>query len=291
MMARRSDDRRVVVRRVTATRVILDGGNVVPEGAFQNDPNIEEVICREDIEKIEAFAFYICPRLRLVVMPNVTVTEKDAFINCRALADVECDKLEIIGAGAFYRCESLKSINLPSVRIVEEFAFTCCNALTSAIFSDKLERIDELVFVKCTSLERITIPLKDGIIAHDCIFAACENLKHVDLVEGAALCETIAALHVEEWRNDMIDEIGRINRILPDTPPGHGNNLFLGGKAQTIRRWIEQVLRKINHYKAKHRRVMDESVSILQHALPQDIAMNNVLPFLELPSYTLGGED
>ena len=89
-------------------------------------------------------------------MPNVTVIEKDAFNDCCALADVKCDKLEIIGAGAFYRCESLSSINLPSARIVEFWAFFGCNALTSAIFSDKLERIDELVFANCTSLERIS---------------------------------------------------------------------------------------------------------------------------------------
>ena len=31
---------------------------------------------------------------------------------------------------------------------------------------------------------------------------------------------------------------------------------------------------------------MDEEVATLQHVLPQDIVMNNVIPFLELPSFT-----
>ena len=55
-----------------------------------------------------------------------------------------------------------------------------------------------------------------------------------------------------------------------------------------MREWIQSVLRKINHYKAEHRHVLDEAATALQHALPQDIVMNNVLPFLELPPYTFG---
>ena len=53
-----------------------------------------------------------------------------------------------------------------------------------------------------------------------------------------------------------------------------------------MREWIQSVLRKINHYKAEHRHVLDEAATALQHALPQDdIVTNNVLPFLELPPY------
>eukprot|EP00985_Skeletonema_marinoi_P002561 scaffold1057_cov203-Skeletonema_marinoi.AAC.9 len=47
----------------------------------------------------------------------------------------------------------------------------------------------------------------------------CANLKHADLVEGE-VHETIAALLLEEWRNDMNEEINSINHILPDTPAG-----------------------------------------------------------------------
>ena len=61
----------------------------------------------------------------------------------------------------------------------------------------------------------------------------------------------------------------------------------MGGKAEAIRTWIRSVLRKVIHYKAEHQRLLDEEVAnTLQLALPQDIVMNNVLPFLELPSYT-----
>jgi hypothetical protein len=126
-------------------------------------------------------------------MPGVKFVEIDAFWNCSALTDVECGKLEIIGEHAFSGCGSLKSINLTSARIIKEFAFENCPALTDAIFGSKLERFEWSAFCNCTSFERVTIPLKNGLITHDCTFIGCENLMHADLVEGE-LHETIAAL-------------------------------------------------------------------------------------------------
>ena len=177
---------------------------------------------------------------------------------------------------AFYECDSLRSINLPSANNVEGVAFWGCHALREATFGSKLESIKRCAFYDCCSLERITIPLKDGIITHVSIFEWCENLKHVDLVEGE-LHETVAALQLEEWRNDMNEEIVSINQILPARLEA----------ARAIRTWIRSVLRKVIHYKAEHQRLLNEQVATaLEHSLPLDIVMNNVLPFLELPSYT-----
>ena len=86
----------------------------------------------------------------------------------------------------------------------------------------------------------------------------------------------------------MNEEIDSINHILPTTPA-----IFLGDdeKTQVIRAWIRSVLRKIIDYKAEHRRILGEAVAALQFALPHEILMNNVLPFLELPSYSFEGEE
>eukprot|EP00985_Skeletonema_marinoi_P014802 scaffold7538_cov235-Skeletonema_marinoi.AAC.3 len=215
-------------------------------------------------------------------MPGVEVVENDAFCGCKALTDVECDKLEIIERGAFDGCESLTSINLPSARIVDMYAFNHCKALKNVIFGKELESIGWCAFRNCTSLERITIPLKDNMITDDDIFSGCENLKHVDLVEGE-LHETIAALLLEDWKNDMNEEINSINQILPTV---YGEDTGDDeGKARAVRRWIRSVLRKIMHYKAQHQHVLEEAATTLKLALPQDIVMKNVLPFLELPSY------
>ncbi|KAK1737799.1 leucine-rich repeat domain-containing protein [Skeletonema marinoi] len=259
---------------------------VISAWAFSGNHNIVEVVCDVNVEKIETWAFNNCPSLRRVIMPGVEVIERGAFDGCESLTDVECGKLEIIKVSAFKYCESLRSINLPSAKIVEEGAFNDCFALTDVTFDSKLERIEEMAFDGCPSLERITIPLKEGLMNDDDIFTACDNLKHVDLA-GGELHETIAALQLEEWRNDMNEEINSINQILPNTPAGgwdDGDDE--GEKALAIRTWIRSVLDRIIRYKAQHQHLLDEAATSLQLVLPQDIVMNNVLPFLDLPSYT-----
>jgi len=153
-------------------------------------------------------------------------------------------------------------------------------------FSSELERFDQGTFSSCASLERITIPLKDDMITADNIFMGCENLKQLDLVKGEELRETIAALHFEEWRNEMNREIDSINRNLPtaDAGGGYGNQ---GEKAQVIRGWLRSVRDKMIHYIAEHQRVLDVAAATLELILPRDLVMKNILSFLELPSYML----
>ena len=278
-----------------ATHITVgEGVTFVRARAFCDHPNIVEVFCHDKVEKIEDMAFYGCPNLRQVIMPGVKEVEEMAFQYCPALRDVECGMLEIIGQFAFSRCHKLTSINLPSARIVGS-AFAHCAALTCVKFGNTLERMERRAFYDCPSLERITIPLKDGLITDDNIFQGCESLTQVDLVEGE-LHETIVALHLEEWRNDMNEAIGSIYRILPNTRAGYYNYSYHGDqddgeKAQVIRTWIRSILFKIIHYQGEHRNILDDVATTLQLALPHDIVMKNVLPFLELPPHTFDEED
>ena len=261
--------------------------------AFIDHPNIIEVICHDGVEKIEEYAFAHCLNLRRVIMPGVKIIERGAFQHCEALEDVECGKLEIIKEAAFGDCGSLRSVDLPSAKIIGEEAFGHCEALVDVKFGSKLEICGWGAFLKCSSLERITIPLKDHlfggyIITHDDMFMACVKLHHVNLVEGE-VHETIDALHLDGWRNDMNEEIDSINHILPDTRAGYYNDEnrgYAGEIAQEIRWWIRRVLGKIIHYQAKHQSILDEAANTLQFTLPHDIVFNNILPFLSLPSHT-----
>eukprot|EP00984_Skeletonema_dohrnii_P030378 scaffold21779_cov69-Skeletonema_dohrnii-CCMP3373.AAC.3 len=264
-----------------ATRVRIDESlAVIPARAFYWNRNIKEVECHVDVKTVEEEAFAYCRSLRRVRMRGVEVIEGYAFANCCALTVVECGKLERIGHHAFYWCESLTSINLPSARIVGLEAFEYCKNLAAIKFGKKLERIGGLAFYRCLSLERIAIPLKDGIFTRDGIFRGCKKLKHVDLVEGE-VHETIAYLQLEEWRNEMKEKIAAINQTLPNTPAGVYEEM--------IRMWMSSVLSNIIHYKAQHRSILNE-VATLQQAFPKDLVLNNILPFLELPSHTFEGE-
>ena len=274
-----------------ATHIFVDAAFIPPVAFFQH-PNIIEVVCSKRVKKIGVDAFWRCPNLKRVIMPGVKEVEGSAFHWCPSLTDVECGKLEIIRKeSAFSDCTSLTSIDLPSARIVAGFAFENCDALIDVKFSNKLESLGVRALGGCTSLERITIPLKDGLITEDDVFWECESLRRVDLDEGAVLQETVAALQLEEWRNDMNEEINSINHILPNARAGRWDYdadeyRGSGEKAQAIRRWIRSVIGKINHYKAEHQRILNEAATTLQCTLPHEIATNNVLTFLELPAHT-----
>ena len=100
----------------------------------------------------------------------------------------------------------------------------------------------------------------------------------------------------------MNEGIDSIKRILPTTPAGYLDHYVGpfnydyvegddGEKAQAIQRWIRSVLDKIIHYKEVHQRLLNEAAATLKLVLPQDITINNVLPFLELPPNTFEAED
>ena len=276
----RGEEGEIIPREATHITVLA---RVILEQAFFKHPNIEELICDEDVEKVEERAFYWCPYLRRVIMPGVKEVELEAFYGCRALTYVECGKLQITGQCAFQLCRSLSGIDLPSIKVVGGRAFNGCRALVDATFGKELESVGRGAIQDCTALERITLPLKDGMMTNDNIFRWCKNLNHVDLIEGTILHETVAALLWEEWKNDMNEEIDAINQNLA--------RCDLGGKAQTIQTWIRSVLRKIVHYKAEHQRILDEAATTLHHVLPNDIVLDSILSFLELPSYTFEGEE
>eukprot|EP00984_Skeletonema_dohrnii_P024667 scaffold13807_cov78-Skeletonema_dohrnii-CCMP3373.AAC.3 len=269
------------------TRVrIHESVTVIPRHAFEGRRGIEEVICDVGVEKVEEEAFVYCTSLRLVIMPGVKVVERGAFGGCEALTDVECGKLEIIGWNAFFRCISLRRINLPSAKIIKHYAFNYGTALTEVEFGNRLESIEECAFKGCRSLRQITLPLKDNLINDDNAFKGCVNLEHVDLV-GGPHAKLIAALQLNDWRNDMNEEIDSINQILPTAPAGGDSYRDVGRKAAVIRSWIRSVLHKIIHYKAQHDRLLMKAATTLELAsLQNDIVIENYLPYLELPSYT-----
>ena len=261
----------------------------IPRFAFCFHPNVVGLNFHNGVIRILEFAFSNCPSLERLIMSGVEEVEMEAFCDCERIQYIECDKLEIIRRFAFNFCVSLSSIDLPSAKSVELGAFRKCKALRYVKFGKSLDSLGEWALCACPSLERITIPLKNGVIEHDNIFTGCDNLKQVDLVEAAVLQETVTALLMEEWRQDVNYVIDSINQILPNTSAGRTDYNDVGGKARVIREWIALLLRKIAYYKAQHRCLLNEASTVLQLDLPSDIVHNNVLAFLVLPLHALDG--
>jgi hypothetical protein len=210
------------------------------------------------INKIEEWAFRGCTSLMSVTkMQGVIEIGEHAFSYCPALSEMEFDKLEIIGNYSFAFCESLRSVNMPSVRRVDRSAFSNCDALTHVVFGKDLERIEGYALAGCDALRRIVIPLKQGLIVEDSAFNRCENLSRVDALVGG-IHTTISSLHMESWRNEMQEEIDRINQTLPNI------ELVKDYSNQTV---VERVLGRMEHFKSEHKMLVKEAMTLLELAL------------------------
>ncbi len=237
---------------------IAENVDTIPERTFYRCYQLIEVEGHNKLKKVEQYAFNFCHILRRVTkMTGVMEIEKGAFSSCFALRELEFDKLEIIGVGAFGFC-GLRSFIMPSIRRVGGHAFQHCDALTDAMFGEKLERIEVGVFYGCRALSHIVIPLKDNLIIGNSSFDNCEDLSRVDILDGG-IHKTISSLQLESWRNEMDQEIHRINQTLPNIPAMK--------KPEAIQEWITRVLSRMEHYKIEHHILLKEATTLLELAL------------------------
>ena len=250
------------------THAIIDPSvKIIREMAFYYRRQLVSVVFHDGVEVIEAGAIQDCPSLRGgIKLLGVREIRKRAFRSCFALTDVEFgERLETIGADAFYGCGSLRSIKIPSVRAVQLEAFSYCEQLTDVEFGIDLETIGFNAFNSCRSLRRIAIPLKYNLFSPDPIeqkytqFQCCDNLTTVVIVGADEIDTTISSLLLESWKDEMNEEIDRINQELPDTPSRE--------KANLIMLWIRSVIDGMAHYKAEHNRLLKEHMALLELAV------------------------
>jgi len=246
------------------THVIIDRSvKIIPSRAFYQRMNMVSVETHGGLEKIEKGAFQGCHSLRGIKLPGVKEVGYIAFINCIRLIDVEFgDKLETIGGNAF-NSTSLRKIKMPTVRTIGRFAFSRCSEQLTDVELPAVERIGQSSFFRCVTLQRVSIPLKDNMFPLDTLhqrytqFNACENLTTVDLVGG--IHKTISSLLLECLRDEMNQEIDRINQVLPNT--------HVDEKTAVIQEWIESVINRMEHYKAEHNRLLMEDMTQLELAV------------------------
>lgn len=65
------------------TRVVLKPMTVVDKNTLYNLPNVTEIVVAEGTERIEAYAFELCPNLRTIFVPeSIKYIDKDAVYDC-----------------------------------------------------------------------------------------------------------------------------------------------------------------------------------------------------------------
>jgi hypothetical protein len=241
--------------------IIDESVEEIDNNAFNNNPNLRSVVCHDRVLKVAKWAFGYCCSLQRVKMPGVKLIGDGAFHGCERLTHVELDKLESVGERALMDCKSLQRIKLPKVKTIDRYAFAGSGVQELELGED-LETIGRGAFLR-SKLRRIAIPLKDGMFQWNDDFGLytqffnCPDLTTVDL--AGRIHKTVASLHLESWTNEMVEEIQRINQILPGT--AHYE------KTDVIMQWIQSVISRFERYKAEHRAILKEATTLLELAL------------------------
>lgn len=146
-----------------------------------NNPNITVLSLGDNIEEIEANAFYRCEQLaeisfgkkvriignnsfqgcvNLIEIANESIKEvgKNAFEGCKKLETVELINLTSIPEGMFENCISLTNCTTPSLSKIERRAFANCASLVNINLPESLVSIEEQAFEECTILSEFIIP-------------------------------------------------------------------------------------------------------------------------------------
>ena len=117
---------------------ILNGTEIVCDGACSNCEYLERVYMPGTLKHIGAHAFHGCEALDNVNIP---------------------DSVESIGEFAFGYCPTLSKIEIPpKVSEIAEGLFYLCESLSSVTFQGQITSIGARAFEGCTKLRSFTIP-------------------------------------------------------------------------------------------------------------------------------------
>lgn len=125
-----------------------------------------EIHLPHNIKTINSYAFYMCKKLKGIVVP---------------------DSVKSIGMSAFNACTNLQRIVLPdNLENLGTRAFANCISLTDVKLPQNLIAIPYQCFLNCKNLRAITLPQNIELI-YEQAFADCENLQKIDIPHNLSL--------------------------------------------------------------------------------------------------------
>lgn len=111
---------------------VPDDVEIIAEGAFEENDDIELVVLPNSVKTIEPYAFWGCDSLEKVILGRgITEVGDFTFANCTGLTDVSIpENVRSIGIQAFADCVNMTDIKIPAqVTNIHETAFDGCGKL------------------------------------------------------------------------------------------------------------------------------------------------------------------
>ncbi len=131
---------------------------------------------------------------KIIIKDGVTSVGNNAFAYCKKLKSVVFpETLEYIGVSAFAHCYELESVKLPqSVKTLSNYAFIYCNKLKSVEISP-LTECGYHVFAECENLKTVNIANGAKVIGFG-MFEECIKLENVVLPDSVEIIKDSAFL-------------------------------------------------------------------------------------------------
>lgn len=102
----------------------------LPDRAFKDCTNLQEVKLPDGVQEIGEFAFLRCNALTTVNLPQVTRIDNSAFRECTSLTTLALDNAAAIDQDAFYGCTGLETLKIPKCTRFGTYIVTGCRSLT-----------------------------------------------------------------------------------------------------------------------------------------------------------------
>ena len=143
---------------------------------------LERIVIPETVTVIERLAFYDCKALAEVILPStLTRIERNTFSGTKSLkAIVLPESLTYIGESAFYGSGIEKITVQKHVKTIENSVFNSCKALTEINLPEELLSIGDSAFRNCSALKEIILPSSLESIGNYA-FNNCVALKEIIL--------------------------------------------------------------------------------------------------------------
>ena len=186
----------------------------IPEKAFYNCPELTKIVIPDNVTKIENNAFQSCKVLKEVIIPDsVTVISDRAFSYCRLLEKATIGNATTkIGNYAFSDCTSLEEIYIPdTVKEIGDYAFSNCKVASSLYIGKGVESIGEYAFYSLEAIEEITLPTALKALGKSA-FEECPLVKNIVIPDNVtqigerafAACSALESVQI----GSKIEKIG-----------------------------------------------------------------------------------
>lgn len=180
--------------------------NHIPNEAFINNQNIEDVILSNSVTKISERAFYNSS-ISSINLGNIKELGSNAFCYCRKLNQVSLYSIQFLTTSCF-KDTSLVEVDLPSqLTIIPSYAFCNCTKLQK--FKCNCIYIEHYAFCNCTSLKSFDFNIRS---LYDIAYTAFLNTSIEEIEVNTAFHSFPAIKHlnitkvkmtiIDDYRND-----------------------------------------------------------------------------------------